>query len=139
MSDLSRFHEAQKHSYRTALAEIRRGRKCSCWMWYIFPQLRGLGHSATAQYYGITGLQEARDYLRDEVLGGRLVEISRALLDVDSNDPVEVMGVPDNLKLKSSMTLFEAADPGEDTFGKVLDKFFHGQRDERTLALLGRR
>lgn len=134
--DLERFHIAQGNSYSTALAEIRNGKKYSCWMWYVFPQLSGLGQSPTAKFYGISDLQEAREYLKDEVLGRRLIEISNALLDLASNDAYEIFGFPDDLKLKSSMTLFALADPDLDVFQKVLDKFFGGERDENTVRLL---
>lgn len=137
MSDLKRFHEAQQYDYEIALAEIKRGRKSSCWMWYIFPQLTGLGYSSMAQYYGISNLQEAKDYLNDEVLRKRLIDISEALLKVESDNATEVMGIPDDKKLKSSMTLFSAAAPDIKVFSDVLDKFFWGERDHYTLKLLG--
>ena len=107
-------------------------------MWYIFPQIAGLGKSSTAQYYAIHDLKEARDYLNDEVLGSRLEEISRAALEVESNDPLEVFEYPDNLKLRSSMTLFEAAAPDNELFGKVLDKYFNGDRVTLTLNILAK-
>lgn len=133
--DLSRFHKAQQGSYETALAEIRSGRKCSHWIWYIFPQIQGLGFSSTAQYYAIENLEEAKAYLADPVLRERLLEISNALLALDSCDPSEVMGYPDDLKLRSSMTLFSLAEPGCTVFRDVLDKFYDGQEDSRTIAL----
>lgn len=134
---LDRFHEAQKFSYEQALREIRSGRKLSCWMWYIFPQIAGLGMSSTAQYYAIADLQEAVAYMEDEVLGGRLVEISGALTELETDDAYQVFGSPDNMKLRSSMTLFSIAAPQQEVFQKVLNKFFGGERDRRTLALLG--
>ena len=137
MSDLSRFHNAQAHDYKTALSEIRSGRKRSHWIWYIFPQIEGLGFSSTSQYYAIRGLDEAKAYLADPVLRSRLEEISLALLDLDSSDPSAVMGYPDDLKLRSSMTLFAAVEPENGIFQSVLDKFFEGIPDERTLRLLG--
>ena len=133
--DLSRFHKAQQGSYETALAEIRSGRKCSHWIWYIFPQIQGLGFSSTAQYYAIENLEEAKAYLADPVLRERLLEISNALLALDSCDPSEVMGYPDDLKLRSSMTLFSLAEPECTVFRDVLDKFYDGQEDSRTIAL----
>ena len=133
--DLSRFHKAQQGSYETALAEIRSGRKCSHWIWYIFPQIQGLGFSSTAQYYAIENLDEAKAYLADPVLRERLLEISNALLALDSCDPSEVMGYPDDLKLRSSMTLFSLAEPECTVFRDVLDKFYDGQEDSRTIAL----
>ncbi len=139
MYDLSRFLEAQKNSYDTALREIKAGRKRSHWMWYIFPQIRGLGHSAMAQYYAIRDLGEACEYLQHPVLGPRLIEISEALLALDESDPGWVMGSPDDLKLRSCMTLFQCAAPDHPVFGKVLDKFYGGRPDGRTLEILSRR
>ena len=133
--DLSRFHKAQQGSYETALAEIRSGRKRSHWIWYIFPQIQRLGFSSTAQYYAIENLEEAKAYLADPVLRERLLEISNALLALDSCDPSEVMGYPDDLKLRSSMTLFSLAEPECTVFRDVLDKFYNGQEDSRTIAL----
>ena len=133
---LERFYAAQKDSYGQALKEIKNGRKRSHWMWYIFPQIAGLGMSSTAQYYAITDLQEAKKYMADNVLGGRLLEISGALLDLEKDDAHEVFGYPDDMKLRSSMTLFSAAAPEQEVFQKVLDKYFGGKQDERTLQLL---
>ena len=133
--DLSRFHKAQQGSYETALAEIRAGRKRSHWIWYIFPQIQGLGYSSTAQYYAIENLEEAKAYLADPVLRERLLEISNALLVLDNCDPSDVMGYPDDLKLRSSMTLFSLADPECTVFRDVLDKFYDGREDPRTIAL----
>ena len=138
MYDLSRFLEAQNNSYDTALREIRAGRKRSHWMWYIFPQIQGLGYSAMAQHYAIRDLGEAREYLQHPVLGPRLIEISEALLSLDESDPRRVMGSPDDLKLRSCMTLFQCAAPDQPVFGKVLDKFYGGQPDGRTLEILSR-
>ena len=134
---IERFLKAQASDYDTALAEIRAGHKRSHWIWYIFPQLEGLGHSMTAEYYGISGMEEAREYLAHPVLRQRLVEISKALLELPVNDAYEVMGSPDNLKLRSSMTLFALADPSCSVFHQVLDKFFGGKMDEKTEELLG--
>ena len=134
--DLSRFLKAQERDYETALAEIRSGRKRSHWIWYIFPQLKGLGFSSMAEYYGIDGIDEARAYMKDPVLSARLIEISGALLTLRSSDPGSVMGYPDDLKLRSSMTLFRAAAPEEPVFSQVLDKFFGGRGDDITLRLL---
>ena len=133
---LERFYAAQEDSYGQALKEIKTGRKRSHWMWYIFPQIAGLGMSSTAQYYAIADLQEAKDYMADQVLSGRLLEISGALLDLETDDAHEVFGYRDDMKLRSSMTLFEAAAPEHEVFRKVLDKYFGGKRDERTLQLL---
>ena len=136
--NLNRFREAQAHSYDQALSEIRRGRKTGHWMWYVFPQLRGLGRSGTADYYGIGGLEEAKAYLADPVLGPRLTEISEALMRLEDKDAGRIFGYPDELKLRSCMTLFEAASPlKENVFSRVLDAYYDGDRDERTLELLG--
>ena len=138
MEELSveRFLKAQEGDYEVALAEIRAGRKQSHWIWYIFPQLKGLGRSGTSEYNGIDGMEEAKAYLKNPVLRGRLVEISEALLGLASDDADDVMGFPDNLKLRSSMTLFALAEPDCKVFQKVLDKFFGGKMDERTMELL---
>lgn len=137
-SRLDRFLTAQERSYDTALREIKNGRKRSHWMWYIFPQIAGLGMSSTAQYYSIADIEEAREYITHPVLGARLLEISRALLTLDSSDATAVMGYPDDLKLRSSMTLF--AQVSEDpVFNAVIDKFYGGRPDTRTLHILGLR
>lgn len=136
MSDLNRFKVAQTHSYNEALQEIKKGKKWGHWMWYIFPQIQGLGQSEVSQWYAFESLQEAKEYLQDNLLRSRLEEICLAVLEVRSNDPLEVFGYPDNLKLRSSMTLFDAAEPGNALFGKILDKFFNGERDPLTLQIL---
>lgn len=133
---LDRFLSAQERSYDAALSEIRSGRKRSHWMWYIFPQIAGLGFSSTAQYYAISDIQEAKDYISHPVLGTRLIEISNALLKLESSDATAVMGYPDDLKLRSSMTLF-AQVSGDPVFRAVLDKFYGGSPDSRTLRILG--
>lgn len=135
-NDLERFLIAQQTYYRTALQEIKSGQKRSYWMWFIFPQIAGLGYSETARYYAIKDFDEAKAYMEDYTLGTNLIEISQALLEVESNDAGEVMGWPDNLKLKSSMTLFSLAKPKCEVFQKVLDKFFGGERDQKTVEIL---
>lgn len=132
---VERFIEAQKNSYDTALREIQTGRKRSHWIWYIFPQIQGLGFSATARYYAIKDREEAEAYMAHPVLRQRLIEISEALLGLESEDARDVMGYPDDLKLKSSMTLF-AEISEEPVFSSVLDKFFQGEVDERTIQIL---
>ena len=135
--NLQRFVEAQARDYQTALGEIKAGRKRSHWMWYIFPQVQGLGYSSMAQHYAIADRDEAAAYLAHPTLGPRLVEISRALLTLPGSNATTVMGTPDDLKLRSSMTLF-AQVPGSDAvFQQVLDKFFGGAPDAKTLQLLG--
>lgn len=137
MTDLKRFHDAQNYDYETALSEIRKGRKETHWMWYIFPQIAGLGRSTTAQYFSIKNMQEAKEYLNDKVLGKRLVEISEALLSLETDDAQQIFGFPDCIKLRSCMTLFALADPGQEVFEKVLEKYFHGEKDPATLKILG--
>ena len=134
--DLERFKKAQAEDYNTALAEIKHGRKESHWIWYIFPQLKELGFSSTAKYYGIDGLDEAKAYMADAELRRNLLEITDALLRQPETDIHRVMGYPDDLKLRSSMTLFEAAAPDQSVFGEVLDKFYAGERDDATLKRL---
>ena len=132
---LDRFVKAQEHSYETALKEIKRGRKSSHWMWYIFPQIKGLGFSPTAQYYAIEDREEAEEYMKHPLLSKRLFEISEELLKLDSSDPRMVMGCPDDLKLKSSMTLFYLVS-GNEVFRQVLHKFYQGKLDEKTVRIL---
>ena len=134
---LDRFLDAQRGDYAVALAEVRRGRKTSHWMWYIFPQIAGLGQSSTARYYSIRDLEEAREYYAHPVLGQRLREISGALLGLRGSDPVAVFGGIDSMKLKSSMTLFALAAPDDPIFQQVLDKYYGGEQDALTLRILG--
>lgn len=133
--NLSRFVEAQQNSYLNALAELQAGRKQSHWMWFIFPQIDGLGHSATAKYYALKSREEARQYLNHPVLGQRLLECVVALLSLEGRSAAEIFGYPDDLKLKSSMTLF-AAVASKPLFTEVLGKYYNGQRDTATLQLL---
>lgn len=134
--NLNRFLQAHQVYYKTALAEINRGRKESHWMWFIFPQIKGLGHSKMARFYAVKSLAEAKEYLQNSILKANMLEISSALLKVTSNDAEKVLGWPDNLKLQSSMTLFAEADPDCEIFQRVLDKFFKGEKDLETLRLL---
>jgi uncharacterized protein (DUF1810 family) len=136
--DLERFVAAQAAAYADAEAELRAGHKESHWMWFVFPQMRGLGFSPMAQRFGIASLDEARAYFRHPVLGPRLVECARRMLAHRGQDVREILGSPDDLKLRSSMTLFAAAVPEEASFGQVLEQFYDGRPDERTLALLER-
>lgn len=138
MQNLDRFLKAQASSYDAALREICAGQKRSHWIWYIFPQIQGLGFSSTAQYYAIADLDEAKAYLQEPTLRARLIEISEALLALESSDPTRVMGYPDDLKLRSSMTLFAEAEPECQVFQKVLDKYYGGRKDLRTLEILKR-
>ena len=131
---LNRFLSAQARDYDRALAEIRAGKKVSHWIWYIFPQLKGLGYSTNATYYGIRDLREAMDYLEHPILGPRLVEISQALLKHAHKTAAAIMGSPDDVKLRSSMTLFSLVPGADPVFLQVLDQFFQGQKDEKTMA-----
>ena len=135
--DLRRFAIAQADDYDRALAEIRDGRKRSHWMWYIFPQFAGLGLSSTSRLYAIKSLAEARAYLDHPTLGPRLVACANALMKVEARSASTIFGSPDDLKLKSSATLFAAVAPDDSVFARVLDKYFGGDRDDRTLELIG--
>lgn len=135
--DLERFVTAQSEIYASALSELKRGRKESHWMWYIFPQLTGLGSSATAKYYAIANLEEAQEYLAHPLLGKRLRECCEALCALPGKDISDILGYPDNLKLCSCMTLFENASDDPDVFVCVLQKFYGGKRDIVTERLLG--
>lgn len=137
MSNLNRFLDAQEKDYAIALAEIRAGRKRSHWMWYIFPQIAGLGMSETSKFYAIKTKAEAESFLAHPVLGKRLVEISNALLNVEGKTANQIFGNPDDVKLKSSMTLFGTLENTNLVFQKVLDKYFDGAKDRRTLELIG--
>ena len=134
MSDLERFVRAQERTWPSALAELRAGRKRTHWMWFVFPQVAGLGRSETARLYALTGLEEARAYLAHPVLGPRLREAAGALTALDETDAERVMGPVDAQKLHSSMTLFRLADPDEPVFGQVLAQYFGGADDEGTTS-----
>lgn len=134
--DLARFISAQQDSYDLALSEVRNGHKLSHWMWYIFPQLRGLGFSSTSQLYGITGEPEARAYLAHTVLGPRLIAICEAALAVDGRSATEIFGKPDDMKLRSCATLFAQVSNAKSVFHKIITKYFDGQADRKTIQLL---
>ncbi len=136
MNDLKRFLDAQENDFERALAEIKRGRKQSHWMWYIFPQIAGLGSSETSRFYAVKDRAEAELYLAHPVLGARLVEISEALLEIEGKTANQIFGSPDDMKLKSSMTLFGALKNTNPVFQSVLDKYFNGTNDLRTLQLI---
>lgn len=136
-NQLKRFEAAQESTYNEALREISNGRKTSHWMWYIFPQLLGLGHSETARFYGIKDLDEARRYLQHPVLGERLIRISQVLAELKGKTAHEIFGSPDDMKLKSCMTLFTLVPDAHPVFQQILDQYFEGKRDERTVGLLG--
>lgn len=132
---VERFIDAQKADYDMAFREISKGKKRNHYMWYIFPQVKGLGRSSTAKYYGIEGLDEAREYMENEYLSNNLIAISNELLKLETNDPVEIFGHIDSKKLRSSMTLFELVSDNE-VFHLVLEKYFDGKRDQLTLDLM---
>jgi len=135
--NLNRFVEAQKVDYEQALAEVKSGRKHSHWMWYIFPQFDGLGSTSTSQQYSIKSVAEAKAYLSHPVLAPRLVAIATAALSVEGRSAYKVFGYLDDIKLKSCATLFAHVSPDGSVFEQILDKFFQGDRDLKTLSLLG--
>jgi uncharacterized protein (DUF1810 family) len=139
LHELARFADAQESIYRAALSELESGQKRSHWMWFIFPQLKGLGYSAMAQHYAIADLDEAKLYLADTVLGGRLKACVAAVLKHPHRTAHQIFGSPDDLKFRSCLTLFEAADPCEPLFREALGAFYQGQRDPRTTELLNKR
>lgn len=133
--DLNRFVEAQEEVYPIALKELQEGRKQSHWMWYVFPQLKHLGHSYNAKFYGISGIEEATAYLEHPILGYRIREVSETILNLLGNDAKAIFGGVDAMKLRSSMTLFDIVYPN-DVFARVLDKYFEGQCDFTSIKLL---
>jgi uncharacterized protein (DUF1810 family) len=138
MHDLARFVAAQAPIYAQAMAELRAGRKRSHWMWFVFPQLEGLGSSEMARRYAIGSREEAKQYLAHPLLGPRLVECAQALLAVSGRSIDDILGFPDNLKLQSSLTLFAALPGADPAFAQVLDRHYGGARDVKTLELLAR-
>ncbi len=136
MDDLERFVIAQKRVYKIALQEIRNGMKRSHWIWYIFPQLEALGSSRNAIYYGIKNKEEAEQYLKNKYLRNNLLEITEALLNINNDNITNILGYPDDLKVKSCMTLFYYVDPSINLFKEVIDKYYNGEFDEYTISLL---
>jgi len=135
--DLSRFLRAQDTTYAQALSELRAGLKQSHWMWWVFPQFHGLAASPTSQYYSIKSVSEAKAYLDHPVLGPRLLECAEAVLQVEGRSAAEILGSPDDLKLRSCATLFACVSPQDSVFDHLLDKYYRRERDDRTLRLLG--
>jgi len=135
--DLRRFVEAQEQTFAQAVSELEDGRKASHWMWFVFPQLRGLGRSPMAIRFGIESLDEARAYLAHPLLGPRLKQCVRLALRIDGRSITEIFGLPDDMKFRSCMTLFDRAAPDETLFAQALQKYFDGSPDARTLELLG--
>ena len=136
MIDLQIFVQAQEDIYEQALAELKNGSKESHWMWFVFPQIAGLGNSEMARKYAIPNLADAKAYLSHDLLGSRLRECTEAVLAVEGRTAHEIFGSPDDVKLKSCMTLFEVADGPGSVFSSILEKYFEGQRDERSLMIL---
>ncbi|WP_199313688.1 DUF1810 domain-containing protein [Leptolyngbya sp. FACHB-671] len=134
--DLNRFLQAQQANYEQALSEIKSGRKRSHWMWYVFPQFDGLGSSPTSKRYSIKSVAEAKAYLSHPILGSRLIECVEAVLSVEGRTAYEIFGSPDDMKLKSCATLFAYVSTEKSVFDQLLDRFFQGERDEKTLRLL---
>jgi uncharacterized protein (DUF1810 family) len=137
--DLKRFVRAQESDYQGALEEIAAGRKRTHWMWYIFPQFAGLGLSSTSRHFAIGSLDEARAYLAHPILGPRLIECAEAALTVTDRSAHDIFGSPDDMKLRSSVTLFALVSPENSVFHQVLEKYFEGKRDERTLGMVADR
>jgi len=134
---LNRFVQAQEDDYDQALAEIKNGRKQSHWMWYIFPQFDGLGFSSTSKRYSIKSVAEAKAYLAHPVLGRRLIECAEATLRIEGRSAFDIFGSPDDIKLRSCATLFACVSPMGSVFDRLLDKYYRGERDSKTLHLLG--
>jgi uncharacterized protein (DUF1810 family) len=136
--DLGRFVRAQEDAYERVLAEISSGRKLTHWMWYIFPQIDGLAFSSTSKHYAIKSIEEARAYLDHPVLGPRLLACAEAVVRVEGRTATQILGSPDDMKLRSCATLFACMSPPGSVFDRVLTKYYQGRRDEKTLRLLGR-
>ena len=135
-TNLSRFLSAQQSIYPQAVKELQSGKKTSHWMWFIFPQIEGLGHSSTAKFYSIKSIGEAKEYIAHPMLGRRLMECAHILLDVNGKTADEIFGYPDNLKLRSCMTLFNYVAPDQKVFAAVLEKYFKGEPDQQTISIL---
>lgn len=143
LTDLQKFVDAQEYgysfgeTYETALSEMKQGQKMTHWIWYVFPQIQGLGISGTTAFFSIKDLNEAKDYYAHPVLGARLIEITEELLKIQTDDPMTVFGYPDAYKVRSCMTLFKYAAPEQELFQKVLNKFCRGMEDDKTVEILG--
>lgn len=136
MIDLERFIKAHEKSYKNALLEIKQGKKQTHWMWFIFPQIKGLGQSKTAKYYEIKSIEEAKAYLKNNYLKNHLIEISSELLKLKNNNVTQILGTPDDLKLHSSMTLFSIIDKENKIFEGVLNKYYNRKKDEKTIEII---
>ncbi|MGI8580627.1 MAG: DUF1810 domain-containing protein [Chitinophagaceae bacterium] len=135
-NDLRRFLQAQQNIYPQVLKELQSGKKTSHWMWFIFPQIEGLGHSSTAKYYSIKTIEEAKEYLGHPILGNRLLQCSNIIVGIENKNVDEIFGYPDNMKLRSCMTLFNFISPEQRVFADVLEKYFSGEEDGQTLSIL---
>lgn len=133
---LNKFIKAQQNSYQQVVKELHNGKKTTHWMWFIFPQIDGLGHSSTAKYYSVKTIKEAKEYIKHPVLGKRLLECANILLNIKDRSANEIFGYPDDLKLRSCMTLFNFATPEHNVFAEVLKKYFDGKKDQMTLSIL---
>ena len=133
---LNRFLSAQQPLYSQVLKELRNAKKTTHWMWFFFPQIEGLGNSPTAKYYSIKSIEEAKEYIAHPALGKRLLECTNILLQIENKTADEIFGSPDNLKLRSCMTLFNFVVPGQKVFADALQKYFAGEEDEKTIAIL---
>ncbi len=133
---LQRFLDAQKNDYHIALSEIKNGKKQGHWMWYIFPQILGLGISETSKFYAMKNIGEAEEFIKHPILGSRLIEISNELVNLETSDAHKIFGSPDDMKLRSSITLFSSLPHANPVFQKVLDKYFSGNTDKKTLGIL---
>lgn len=136
--NVQRFVEAQQVNFDTALSELKAGKKASHWMWYIFPQIKGLGKSEISKYYAIQNIEEAREYLNNEYLSHNMNELLNVLLKQNTSNPTDIFGKPDDMKLKSSMTLFALADKNNEKYKKVLEKYFSGDFDKRTINIINK-
>lgn len=136
--DVSRFVEAQQVNFDTALSELNAGKKASHWMWYIFPQIKGLGKSEISKYYAIQNIEEAKAYLNNKYLSHNMNELLDVLLKQNTSNPTDIFGKPDDMKLKSSMTLFALADKNNEKYKKVLEKYFSGNFDRRTINIINK-
>jgi uncharacterized protein (DUF1810 family) len=134
---LSRFIQAQENDYERALSELRSGRKRSHWIWYIFPQLDGLAFSSTSKHYAIKSIGEAKAYLEHPILGPRLRECAEAVDHIEGRSATDILGSPDDMKLRSCATLFACVSPPQSVFDRLIEKYYQGKRDEKTLQLLG--
>lgn len=137
--NVQRFVEAQQVNFDTALSELKAGKKASHWMWYIFPQIKGLGKSEISKYYAIQNIEEAKAYLNNKYLSHNMNELLDVLLKQNTSNPTDIFGKPDDMKLKSSMTLFALADKNNEKYKKVLEKYFSGNFDKRTINIINKR